>query len=438
MKNKIYVACPANYATGGPELLHQLCNKLDILGYDSYMLYYGDDLSSPVHERYKIYNNKYVTTFEDTEDSIVIIPETIVGSLLNIKRSIKVIWWLSVDNFILHCNPQKLGLHDYFSLINVIDKYNDIIHFVQSEYAYTYLKEQGINDNKIYYLSDYLNKGFIKKAISVEENIVKKDVVLYNPKKGLEFTEKIIEEAKGVQFIPLVNFTTDEMIKVMKESKVYIDFGEHPGKDRIPREAVLMGCCVITGRRGSARNQIDVPIMEEYKFEDDIESICKIKNKIKSIFGNYAEENKKFNSYRDIIINEEEKFEVDVKYIFQELISDINTNKKDVEIKECKQINDEIYKSLNAFIQEIRIKNEISNDKLVKFVNIIVDQINWFNTFIQNEEEWQLISDEEIQNIINDLDNCEESVNCKVKFIFMELLSYVKYMDFVLQKKYDN
>ena len=438
MGNKIYVACPANFATGGPELLHQLCNKLEILGYDSYMLYFGRDLSSPVHERYKIYNNRYVTAFEDTEDNIVIIPETIVASLSNIKRSIKVIWWLSVDNFISVCNPQKLGLRDYFSSINMIDKYNDIIHFVQSEYAYIYLKEQGIKEEKILYLSDYLNKGFIEKVRSRKENIIKKDVVLYNPKKGLEFTKKIIEEAKEFKFIPLIKFTTDEMIRIMKESKVYIDFGEHPGKDRIPREAALMGCCVITGKRGSARNQIDVPIMEEYKFEDDIESICKIKNKIKSIFDNYAEENDKFNSYREIIMNEEEKFESDVKNIFQELIGDRNINKKHGEIKECKQINEEIYRRLNEFIQESSIENEINNDKLLKFVDIILDQINWFNSLIQYEDNFQLISDEEIQNIINSLDNCEDSVNCKIKFIFMKLLSCVRYMDFVLKKKYDN
>ena len=41
--------------------------------------------------------------------------------------------------------------------------------------------------------------------------------------------------------------------------QVYIDFGHHPGQDRLPREAVQCGCVVITGTRGSG-NQINTYI----------------------------------------------------------------------------------------------------------------------------------------------------------------------------------
>ena len=30
--------------------------------------------------------------------------------------------------------------------------------------------------------------------------------------------------------------------------KLYIDFGGFPGKDRLPREAVMHDCCIITGK----------------------------------------------------------------------------------------------------------------------------------------------------------------------------------------------
>ena len=53
MSKKIYIACPANVATGGPELLHQLCHKLRKKGYISYMYYYGRKSANPVHERYE-------------------------------------------------------------------------------------------------------------------------------------------------------------------------------------------------------------------------------------------------------------------------------------------------------------------------------------------------------------------------------------------------
>ena len=59
--------------------------------------------------------------------------------------------------------------------------------------------------------------------------------------------------------------TEREVEDCLSQAKVYIDFGGHPGKDRIPREAALCGCCVVTGRRGAAGNDVEVPINQSYK-----------------------------------------------------------------------------------------------------------------------------------------------------------------------------
>jgi hypothetical protein len=41
-ETKIYVACPANTATGGPELLHQLAyHFINDLGIKAYIYYYN-------------------------------------------------------------------------------------------------------------------------------------------------------------------------------------------------------------------------------------------------------------------------------------------------------------------------------------------------------------------------------------------------------------
>ncbi|MCX7738527.1 MAG: hypothetical protein N2Z80_03840 [Hydrogenothermaceae bacterium] len=69
------------------------------------------------------------------------------------------------------------------------------------------------------------------------------------------------------------------MIDILKKAKVYIDFGNHTGKDRIPREAAMLECCVITGRRGIAKYREDVPIPENYKIEDKVENIPLILSK---------------------------------------------------------------------------------------------------------------------------------------------------------------
>jgi hypothetical protein len=346
---KIFVACPANVSTGGPELLHQLAYHLrKDLGIDAYMYYYNFDnrrFETPVHREYEKYDNPFVTKLNEIEDNkknIIIVPEIQEGiSLLQHFKNIrKSVWFLSVDNYYL----SRLRKKDFFipSAINKITKFFfgellinfDItseeilkklvekcdytkdpllkladLYLFQSYYAIDHFK----NLEHKYYLSDYLNKDFLKIETDLSN---KEDIVAFNPKKGFSFTKKIISSAKDIKFVPLINMSRDEVIKTLQKAKIYIDFGNHPGKDRLPREAAILGCCVITGKRGSAGFYEDVPIPNEYKFEDREENIPKIVDKIKDCFENYEERYKDFEHYREVIKNEPQKFIEDLKKIF--------------------------------------------------------------------------------------------------------------------------
>ena len=320
MNKKIYIACPANIATGGPELLHQLCYKLGKKGYSAYMYYFNrKKTENPVNDRYKKYNTKFVDFIEDNNNNIVIVPETNIKLLKKYKNATKCIWWLSVDNYLGDRNSKKYKMK---ALLRVLDFYymkKDIIHFAQSQYAVKFLEDKGMPKERIYYLSDYLNHVFIKNS---EQNtkLEKKNNVLYNPKKGYEYTKKIIDSSKNLNWIALENLSPDEMSNLMMESKVYIDFGNHPGKDRIPREAAISGCCIITGKRGSAKYREDISIDDEYKFDDTDENIRYIIDKINYIIKNYNVESHNFDEYREKILNEENMFENDLENIFKQII----------------------------------------------------------------------------------------------------------------------
>lgn len=347
---KVYVVAPANVATGGPELLHQLVYNLrKYLNINAYMYYIPQNHPNPVHPAYRVYNNPYVREIEDEEDNILIVPEVIEGIkvLSGYSQIRKVIWWLSVDNFytsailqskkhfffqrainrllrsilkreILDISDKVLEKISDFSLVDLINKIVPVntinFHLAQSYYAVHHLEENGIPKNKIFYLSDYLNKMFLKIETDLSQ---KENVVAYNPKKGFLFTRKIIKYASDIRFIPLINMTREQVIETLQMAKVYIDFGNHPGKDRLPREAAILGCCVITGKRGSAAYFEDVPIPEKYKFEDKEENIPKIIERIKDCFDNYKEKVKDFDHYRNVIQNEPKKFIEDLKNIFK-------------------------------------------------------------------------------------------------------------------------
>jgi len=317
----IYFIANANAVSGGPELQHQCCSVLKKFGYDSAIIYYeklrfGVDPSEEVVNRYSRYNCTIVKKIIDDKSNSVVFAEGQWFFLPKFHNVRKVFWWLSVDNYFASFKLSYAKLYAPFG--GKSKKYNPfapgIMHCCQSEYARQFLIEKGVDQGSIFSLFDYLSSEFIDSAKS-EVNVKKKDCVLYNPRKGFEFTQHIIEAAPEFSWVPLENMTHEKMVEVMSSSKVYIDFGNHPGKDRIPREAVMCGCVVITGKRGAAKNNVDIPIPHEYKFEDDISRVPEIIKKIQECFDSYEVKRKDFDKYREIIIGEEDEFNSQVKNI---------------------------------------------------------------------------------------------------------------------------
>jgi len=338
--SKIYVACPANVASGGPELLHQLVYHLrKDLGINAYMYYlgfyenvFGKADSNPVHPEYRHYGNPFIVNelkIDDSEKNILIVPEAIYlfDKFENIRKGI---WFLSVDNYYLlkpDLQPMLQNKLPHFGF-----DVSKVVSYLSTRYDYrddpfvkladfymtnSYRGLKWFSDLKpMYYLPDYyVNIRFIEESYALNLNS-KKNIVAYNPKKDYLFTKKIIEFADDIVFVPIENMTREGVINLLKEVKVYIDFGYFPGPERIPKEAAILGCCVITGKRGCAGFYEDVPIPNEYKFEDREENIPKIIDKIKDCFENYEERYKDFEYFREVIKNGPQKFIEDLRKIF--------------------------------------------------------------------------------------------------------------------------
>lgn len=326
--SKIYVICPANNKTGGTELLHQLVYQLNKIGRTAYIAYYMEgkcDKNNPTPTEFKKYvgNVCTVSQIEDSKENLIVFPEVCIGKQRRFKNIQKCVWWLSVDNYnamLGRVNRLKkygllsflkhLWLNDYISQKD-IEKID--VHLYQSYFAADFLSKKGIKEENMYYLSDYINDIYMN-GFSTED---RENIVIYNPKKGFKFTQKLIKEGTDIKWVPIQNMTNKQVLELMSRAKVYIDFGNHPGKDRIPRETAMAGCCVITNRTGSAGYKQDVPIKDCYKFEDTDDNITDIIVKIREVLEGYEVHINEFSSYRDFISNEKEKFENDVKNIFQ-------------------------------------------------------------------------------------------------------------------------
>lgn len=328
-ESKIYIACPANHKTGGTELLHQLAYQLHKYEKKVYVAYYFEgkcDKNDPTPDAFKKYVESVCTfsQIEDSPDNLLILPEVCIGKHRKFKCIKKAIWWLSVDfykNRVTYLD--RLKKYGFLSLCKHIILHDSAgekdlrkihLHLFQSYYAADFLKQIGIPDEKLFYLSDYINDIYLE-PFELEG---RKDIVLYNPKKGLEFTQKLIKAASDIQWTPIINMTNEQVREAMKAAKLYIDFGNHPGKDRIPREAAMCGCCILTNKRGSAGYFQDVPILDKYKYEDTDSNISQIVSAIKDCLNHYETNIKDFSAYREYISNEKKQFQEDVKTIFCE------------------------------------------------------------------------------------------------------------------------
>jgi hypothetical protein len=309
----IYILCPANYATGGTELLHQLYFHLSKLTFNVKIFYINNKLNvDPINERFKKYNVSYTLNAEDLPNNILVIPEIYTFFVRKYKYIKKSIWWLSVDNYFLKTNTSNFFKLFRNIIINTFKNYSfifrnpEIFHFYQSKYAYDFLNNK--KTKNLFYLSDYLGSNFLsylEDYISIQK---REDIILYNPAKGISYTKKILKFGSDFKFIELKNLTQQEIINLCLKAKIYIDFGNHPGKDRFPRETAILGCIVITNKRGSAKYFDDVSIPNELKFEDKNTNIQMITNKMNDIFVNYPHYSSKLFDYRVKIRDEEKIF----------------------------------------------------------------------------------------------------------------------------------
>ena len=127
---------------------------------------------------------------------------------------------------------------------------------------------------------------------------------------------KIIKKNPFIKFVPLKNYTTKELIKMLSVSKIYMDFGFHPGVDHLPREAAILKNCIITNKEGSAFYNQAVTINEDYKYQEKNRNLLLISNKIVKIFNNFNSELVFFENYRKKLYQEKKIFKNQVRDLF--------------------------------------------------------------------------------------------------------------------------
>ena len=306
--SRVVFICPPK-KSGGPENIYQACRILASRGYESYVMH--TDASKNAIPGLEKYNVTIVPAMPDAEDTLVVIPEDVALRVVKpFKKSRRALWWLSVDTFML-VNDIDLSKMSVASLL-MLERID--FNFVQSRYAEDFCYSMGVKD--VRQLPDTISDEFFAPASRCR----RADAVLYNPLKERSVTQLAASLMPHLKFIPLHGFSSEQMASLMDVSKVYLDLGGHPGRDRIPREACLRDMVVITSKNGSARNSTDVAIPERWKVECGYFNVPKICSKVQAGIDTYDEALKDFTSWKKTIINDRDEFESRVISCFEDLL----------------------------------------------------------------------------------------------------------------------
>lgn len=346
----IYIISSYN-KTGGPRSLHQLANKLINRGYNVFMVYGNHGhIESKLEILYSDCNAKVAEKVIDVDSNFLIMPESDTSWYFKYKNINKIIWWLSLDFFKeqnLWNRAKKVSIMKEQSLYTTMFRYlkyeityilkghsrkyvhdvhdlKQIYHLYNCEYVHQYLLSLGVKEDKTQYLCGPVDIEKYNK----NEDIKDYKLIAYNPAKVQHNYIKLLKKYmyshyEGYRFVALEKMTHQKLQMTLNKAAVYLDLGFFPGPERIPREAVMAYCNLITSNLGSASNHIDVNIPTRFKVTpspENIPQICKLINELCTHFSKYTNE---YENYRNSVIWQIKNFDNEI----DELCKYMNTEK---------------------------------------------------------------------------------------------------------------
>lgn len=306
--------------TGGPLAIHQAAAKIRDLGGQAGMIYIRNSKSRSAFKfqsgaiagnlnyfgRKRISNELRSYGFPTNQEFSIhdhfVVPEAfpeLAFQLLQVGCRKVSIWWLSVDNFPL----QQLNTLQSQSLLKRCG------HLCQSVYAFDFVKRHG--GQNISMLSDEIDLS-VPREIPQTQN--RKIDFCYLPNKAIGADEILEDLSRQFTIKPLKGLSRAQIKETLLDSKIFLDFGHHPGKDRVPREAALCGAIPVVRREGAARFKADVPLIDELLIEThDFFDAVQIAEKLQYIIKNSEKFGGALEDYVKSILGEAGIFETEVR-----------------------------------------------------------------------------------------------------------------------------
>ncbi|MBN8527325.1 MAG: hypothetical protein J0M02_18490 [Planctomycetes bacterium] len=241
---RFVIACPGASRTGGPEALHQLAHALSAgLGREARMLY-QQPLSEAVIAHYQAL---YPCPREDgpdaVRDAVLVLPESEDPRRWS-AHAPRCVWSWFLSETMWH----------------PVAAYGSCGILCQSEAVRAMFAAPGGGlPDDVRMLGDYV------RAV-LPPGVRRRACIAVNGARNAALASAL-ERNHGLRVRLIAGLAPEEALRAVAGCDIYLDAGWHPGKDRGPREAALLGCIVLTGRHGTASGP-DVPLPDEHKLGD--------------------------------------------------------------------------------------------------------------------------------------------------------------------------
>ena len=220
---------------------------------------------NPVLQEYAHYDPIPAKTTALSDRTLVILPEIFPELHKMFAPAVTAYWWLGWDAaFRPGSRLTDPGFQSMFFARA------DLWHIAQTFRAHVLLREKGVR--RIVDVVDYVDPRFTGTKPKRHNDVFR---VAYNPKKigASDLARRFFDHSTDIPACPIIGMSRDQVHETLRQTMIYVEFGNNPGNDRLPREAASVGCIVLAKNAGGSSYFEDMPIDAEFKFtEQDVRS----------------------------------------------------------------------------------------------------------------------------------------------------------------------
>jgi len=337
----IIVFSPGNILSGGVNSLHNLCMALCKNNYEASM-HYINPIDSILNDiQITSYNNIHTKEVIDIESNLIIVPETMVAQFDQYPKSAKMIYWLGLNYFfknltwrfpfnlkpfrkMISCRSysgyssgiiesKKRKLNEFAkSHLDIWDE--QIIHLSNSHFVAQYCRDKGSPNTFV--LHNPIRQEFYDFKTDFQN---REKIILFGPKTPNRIIRKLKQKLPDFSIIRLKKLKLAEVFDLMSKAMIFAEFGNYSGRDRMPREAAMLGCIIFMNTRGTAALEEDYNTPRKYCITDSNENLSFIIEQLSQCAENYNQYYADFNDFREQLISENKNFLSKTDEVFREI-----------------------------------------------------------------------------------------------------------------------